>query len=304
MKCPHCGFENEDGALFCINCGMAMKTQEEIDEDKRRREEEQKKREEEEERRKLEKLKEQIREEEQQREAARRKADQDRYEAQLKKKEDTITQLNYQLRSVRTEADTGKKKVIAMSVVAILLLGFLSIWSYQKYSDVNSRYQNYRRNTEDMVEENKELDKKNQELDKENQALSKEIDQLRSFLPEDVFVSVLGVYNADAEGKKLDGGLKSDEMRYLFIKYHVSAVDPEFSEPVDIYIDIYKPNGELWKFSKSPDNHTSPAQEVKPGKTDTWGLGNDTASLYTSGKYRIDLVYNGEIVGSRIVNIK
>jgi len=117
-------------------------------------------------------------------------------------------------------------------------------------------------------------------------------------------IKVNSIYNSDYNGDKINNGaLVSDDMRYLTYDISVWFLD-ESIQDATIYIDIYRPDGSLFRDgNNSPSRHTF-SEDVSQEGNFKMGWGNSEGSSYFAGTWRIDFVYDSEIIASRRVVIQ
>lgn len=300
MNCPHCGHENEEGTLYCSNCGMSMKTMEEIAADIEKRREDQRRKEEEERQRQLDQLCDRIRVEEQQKIEAEKRREQQKYKEELDKKEKRISEMDSRLAQARSAEEKARKTYGRICIFLIGMFAVILFMVFRSYNSLNGDYRSYRNKTSAMVDENERLTQENKELEKK-------LDKIETFVDSDILVRIKDIYNDEGgengATKSLDEIVYADEMRYLAVDYEIYVLNKEISEPVDIYIDYYLPDGTLDTYSKSAENHTSPLKEAESGYIYGWNLGNSEKSLYDPGTYRIEIIYNGKVAASRYCEI-
>jgi hypothetical protein len=127
------------------------------------------------------------------------------------------------------------------------------------------------------------------------------LNHLKEAIDCDIFVQITDIYNAASGGAIINRELYASQMRYLQIDYSVLHVNSTPNST--LYIDIYNPNGTLERNSStSPVGHTMSTSSQVGNLSHGWGY--NTQSYFEPGVYRIDFVYENEIICSTTVTIK
>lgn len=113
-------------------------------------------------------------------------------------------------------------------------------------------------------------------------------------------VKVNSVYNGDIHNEKI-GDLESSEMRFLCLDLNVHFLEDDVNQAT-IYMDIYRPDGSLMTSDDSPMGHST---FFTVGESDDKkiGWGNEETSIYPAGTYRVEFVYNDEMIHAQKVEI-
>jgi len=118
----------------------------------------------------------------------------------------------------------------------------------------------------------------------------------------DLLIKVNSTYNAKEDQSKLSDKRIAEDMRYLQFDYDVLFLKDDM-KPVTIYLDIYNPDGTLFRDSvNSPAGHTCSKTVSSSGQYKT-GWGNSEKSSYEAGTYRVDFIYMNRIVCSKKFDI-
>ncbi len=169
-----------------------------------------------------------------------------------------------------------------------------------KLSTLERTYQDTKKEGEEALAKITELEGLYQDTKTEKEEALAKLSEMEAYAAP-AMIKVNSVYNAREGGPKISDDLKSSEMRYLMFDFNVYLLEDD--KGAMIYLDIYKPDGTLFRSSSnSPSGHTT-SFEVK-GENKKLGWGNSSESAYSAGIYRVDFVYKGVIIHSQKVEIK
>ncbi len=134
----------------------------------------------------------------------------------------------------------------------------------------------------------------------EKEKAEKELSDVKAFAG-DLLIKVNSTYNADEDGSKLSDKLIAKDMRFLHFDYDVLFLRDDMGSAT-IYLDIYKPDGDIKDSINSPAGHSFSVTVSSSGGYGS-GWGNSEESTYEAGTYRVDFIYMDRIIYSKKFNI-
>lgn len=174
-------------------------------------------------------------------------------------------------------------------------------WS-DRYASLVSENKSLASENETLEKENETLEKENNILESQNRTLASKNKSMEECLGE-VEISILNIYNGGRNVERIgNGSLEASKMRYLCFEYSVFFFNGK-TGTATVYVDIYNPDGKLSRSTNSPIGHTF-SENVSSGDTEVTGWGNPDKSAYSAGTYRVDFVFENNIICSKKFVIK